>query len=362
MKVQSLRSAALPSLALSLICSSACAQSNVTLYGILDIGMSHASDVGGGSQNLVDSGVMQGSRLGFKGAEDLGGGLSALFVLEQGLVLNSGALGQGGLVFGRQSWVGLSDRSLGTLSLGRQYDFMWDSLVPFTNATLLGGGYVNNPLDNDRTAGQRLNNSIKYTSPKWSGFSFGAMFAPSQTPGTSQGSSPSRSVGANYTQGNLSLGTAYTQVDGATLNVQSLVGSSQAYTLGGKRNSVAGMGGSYRLNEQFLLHGMVTRSEFEGNTSSANGTFKNYFGGVVYQPTSFWKLGVDLNNTKLLNASYKQVALTADYRLSKRTDVYAQVVTQRADGAANAKANIFILGGASGRDQSVVRFGLRHSF
>lgn len=161
MKVQSLRSAALPSLALSLICSSACAQSNVTLYGILDIGMSHASDVGGGSQSLVGSGVMQGSRLGFKGAEDLGGGLSAVFVLEQGLVLNSGALGQGGLAFGRQSWVGLSDRSLGTLSLGRQYDFMWDSLVPFTNATLLGGGYVNNPLDNDRTAGQRLNNSIK---------------------------------------------------------------------------------------------------------------------------------------------------------------------------------------------------------
>ena len=81
MKVRSIRSAALPSLALSLMCSNACAQSNVTLYGVLDLGMSHASDVGGGRQTLVDSGVMQGSRLGFKGTEDLGGGLSALFVL-----------------------------------------------------------------------------------------------------------------------------------------------------------------------------------------------------------------------------------------------------------------------------------------
>ena len=89
------------------------AQSSVTMYGIVDDGFNWTSNTGGHNLYNVSSGVMQASRWGLRGKEDLGGGLAALFVLENGFDLNSGSLGQKnrgstqGLMFGRQAYVGL---------------------------------------------------------------------------------------------------------------------------------------------------------------------------------------------------------------------------------------------------------------
>ena len=106
---------------LALACCSAQAQSNVTVYGVVDAGLVFERGAPTGNTSNVSSGVASGSRLGFKGTEDLGNGLSAGFVVESGFGIDTGASGQGGLTFGRQTFVSLSSNTLGTISAGRQY-------------------------------------------------------------------------------------------------------------------------------------------------------------------------------------------------------------------------------------------------
>jgi len=106
--------------ALGAFASAAHAQSSVTLYGIIDAGLTYVNNVQGNSLWAMQSGILQGSRWGLKGSEDLGGGLKTVFQLENGYNVFSGKLGQGGLDFGRQAYVGLSSTSFGTVTVGRQ--------------------------------------------------------------------------------------------------------------------------------------------------------------------------------------------------------------------------------------------------
>src|ERR1700738_4228053 len=84
------------------------AQSSVTLYGLIDAGISYSSNVGGKSLWQETSGAMNASRWGLRGSEDLGGGLKAIFTLENGFNIDTGKFGQNGAEFGRQAFVGLS--------------------------------------------------------------------------------------------------------------------------------------------------------------------------------------------------------------------------------------------------------------
>ena len=97
-----------PLAAIALLATTAQAQTNVTIYGVVDAALTWV-DAGGkaSSQKRMDSAVGPGSRLGFRGNEDLGGGLKAMFTLEMGLDPSSGSFQQGGLPFGRQIFVGL---------------------------------------------------------------------------------------------------------------------------------------------------------------------------------------------------------------------------------------------------------------
>lgn len=118
------------------------AQSSVTLYGIIDAGVQYVSKTGGNLSSTATTaknfqfanGNLQGSRWGLKGAEDLGGGLKAIFVLENGFSLGNGTLGQNGRMFGRQAYVGLSSATAGTLTIGRQYDSVVDFVGPYASA------------------------------------------------------------------------------------------------------------------------------------------------------------------------------------------------------------------------------------
>src|SRR5579863_10710932 len=107
------------------LCGNVAAQSRVTLYGLLDSGVSYSSRVApsGGSRFSVDSGDLQQSRWGMRGTEDLGGGLKALFILEGGFSVANGTAGQGGLPLGRTTVVGL-EGPFGTVELGRRKDFI----------------------------------------------------------------------------------------------------------------------------------------------------------------------------------------------------------------------------------------------
>ncbi len=88
----------------SLAAPSAFAQSSVTLYGVLDEGIDYTNNAGRGAVWEMASGYAQGSRWGLKGSEDLGGGMKAVFQLENGFDVSSGRLGQGGRMFGRQAY------------------------------------------------------------------------------------------------------------------------------------------------------------------------------------------------------------------------------------------------------------------
>src|ERR1700735_2585996 len=125
--------------ALSAFASVAHAQSSVTLYGIIDeAAVYESSQKTGGNNTAASPNVggkkvafdslsgLNGSRWGLKGTEDLGGGLKAVFQLENGANINTGGFGQGGLEFGRQAYVGLSSAQLGTVTMGRQYDSVVD--------------------------------------------------------------------------------------------------------------------------------------------------------------------------------------------------------------------------------------------
>jgi len=94
----------------ALAASAAHAQSSVTLYGLVDAGITYTNNVGGSGRVALVSGNISGSRFGLRGSEDLGGGLKTIFVLENGFNVNNGTLGQGGRMFGRQAYVGLSSK------------------------------------------------------------------------------------------------------------------------------------------------------------------------------------------------------------------------------------------------------------
>ena len=101
------------------LAGSAMAQSNVTVYGLIDAGLVRESGGLSSGNTLLGSGIAAGSRLGFKGREDIGNGMAGVFTLESGYNIDTGAMGQGAL-FGRQAFVGL-ETTAGNVYLGRQY-------------------------------------------------------------------------------------------------------------------------------------------------------------------------------------------------------------------------------------------------
>jgi outer membrane protein OmpU len=151
------------------------AQSSVVLYGILDAGITYVNNAGGSRQLKFDDGISYGNRIGFKGTEDLWGGVKAIFVLESGIKLGTGKLAQGGAEFGRQAYVGLQSQ-WGTLSAGDQLD-LTNVIVEGYNISSFGSGYAIHQGDFDRMNGDRLPNSVKYMSPDFGGLSFGGLYS-----------------------------------------------------------------------------------------------------------------------------------------------------------------------------------------
>ncbi len=152
------------------------AQSSVTLYGLLDAGLVFSNNQGGHQDYQQSSGSLTTSVFGLQGNEDLGGGLHAVFKLESGFNINSGALAQRNALFGRQAYVGLASDQYGTVTLGRQFDSMVDYVSPLA---MTGAGDGNNlaahPFDNDNLSSSfSINNAVKYTSPTYNGLKAGA--------------------------------------------------------------------------------------------------------------------------------------------------------------------------------------------
>src|ERR1700754_4668541 len=155
------------------------AQSSVTLYGVVDAGVLYTNNNKGSAQTSLSQATP--SRWGLRGSEDLGGGLSAIFTLENGFTTATGTLSQGGLEFGRKAFVGVSSTTWGTVTAGRQYSASDDLMFQFASgsdwiATGLGFGTHASDVDNLDTS-NRIQNAVKYLSPTIGGLTFGALYS-----------------------------------------------------------------------------------------------------------------------------------------------------------------------------------------
>lgn len=357
------------------------AQNSVTLYGVIDAGITYTNNSAGHSLVQAQSGVAQGSRWGLKGSEDLGGGTKVIFQLENGFNVFNGRLGQGGLEFGRQAYVGVTNNAWGQLTLGRQYDASVDIVQP-TTFNGQWGALFSHPSDIDNSDnGFRVNNTVKYVTPTWAGVTAEAMYAFGGVAGNFRQNS-TIAGGVSYTNGPLYLGAAYFYARNpaqqfADGNFQSngtpgvSNGEGAFGYVGAPRNmQVIGAGGTYTIGPAQV--GLAfTNTRFDDATGIAGNTvtFNNYEAWANYHLTPAATLGagytytvgkVDFNGAK---PKYNQVNLMADYALSKRTDVYLMGVYQKASGGANADVYEGFTGNESSTTTQVVaRVGVRHKF
>lgn len=320
------------------------AQSNVTVFGVLDTYVDHSS-AGSTSATRVQSGGISGSRLGFRGSEELGSGTRAVFMLEAGINVDDGTSGQGGVLFGRQAWVGLSGGA-GELTLGRHYSPYFFTLVTYGLGGGMGWGNASNYFTDNSVL--RVNNSVSYASPSLHGFKLRALYGAGENaslPGGSRiGSIHSASV--QYDRGRLSANLAYETRKTTVANTD--------------RFYVAGA--SYQFD--LVKVGLLAQARRDDIDAAANNAFSVSVqvpigsGAVLVDAGQFRSRSVAQGDARALSVRY-------DYNLSKRTMLYAGAARIRNE--ANARFGINGNTGAalsvtSGEEPRSVIVGLRHSF
>ena len=359
---------------LALAAGGAAAQSSVTLYGVADVFgqylMSGSGTKAGpgtpyvaGTHSFAErSGGNTGSMFGLKGNEDLGGGLHAIFDLENGYNVNNGSFfADSTSMFYRQSWVGLKDDRYGSLTFGRQYQpSFWaiyftdpfradEVLSPLAAADLAGASNVATLAD-QYIAG-RTSNSIVYTSPDMRGVHVYAMYA---MPTTVTLPVPSTSgdmldLAANYSGYGFYAGLGY------------------QYQHGGAQETLATRLPS-PLPATFNLP-LVAMQHFTGALAyrigivniQANYTYnrpQNVPAGVITpvgplanltHPYSIWEIGATIQasaadtieiagferEVRGVQDNTPGIQIGVDHNLSKRTTLYARAGYMKNNGAAN---------------------------
>ncbi|WP_321906083.1 porin [Paraburkholderia tropica] len=374
-----------------IFCANAHAQSSVTLYGLIDAGVAYVSHAGattsGSNAAWRFGNAVSGNRWGLKGNEDLGGGLAALFQLEGGYSIGTGAAAQGGREFGRTSIVGLSSQRWGTIKLGRQYDPLVDMVSALTEDAYFGLSF-GTPGDVDNYDGSmRVNNSAKYISPKMGGVQIEALYGFGGQAG-STGAGQTWSVAAAYASGPLSLAAGYYYADGGStvgtngkrtwtssadspFNTAINAGFATAHSV-----SIARAAAQYQYGA--LTGGLgYSHTEYASDADSLftdSARFNSGSAFVNWQFTPAARMGVGYHYTWLAGADsahYHQVNAAFDYSLSKRTDVYALAAFQRASGTTRnasgasipAQAVIGDYGVSSGSNtQTLLAVGVRQRF
>ncbi|MGI4861331.1 MAG: porin [Janthinobacterium lividum] len=369
------------------------AQSSVTLYGLIDEGFVYSNNVktstGSGHRYALASGNINGSRWGLRGSEDLGGGLKAIFQLENGFNVSNGTLGQQGREFGRQAFVGLSSVQYGTATLGRQYDSVVDFLGPMSlTGTGYGGYLATHPYDNDNLDDSfRVSNSVKYMSPNFNGLKFGGLYGFSNS---STGFSQNRaySGGVSYTYGGFNLAAGYMELNNSLSGTtpSSTTGAVSDAVISAARTRILGGGFNYAFGPA-VVGFVFTQSKYDdaglgatsgsvsyGLPAGAYLRFNNYEANVRYSVTPAWSLAAQFTYTQARESGFAAggestpkfytASFMTSYSLSKRTDIYAQAVYMRINGHNFlGGADILDSGGASTTNKQVVgAIGIRHRF
>lgn len=312
----------------------ASAQSSVQVYGIADVWLGVEKETGTKAQTVLQSGGVNGSRWGLKGSEDLGGGLQAIYTLEQGFKLDDGAVSdiQGSKTgFNREASVGLTG-SLGTVKLGKvwtAYDDVqaasnpvFDSVLTPSAKAFASTSYLANP-----------NNGIKYTSPTFNGFTAGASYALDEE---TAGNSEITSLALHYANGPFAAAVAY--------QTEQVVASADTTDY-------------FNLNASYNL-GVVTLKGVYAQREVTTG-FKDqeYQIGVDYPVapnlilSAAYAYSENENVAGVKQSDNSGIGLAAAYALSKRTTAYAGVRNTKLDNVVGADVTT-----------SVYAVGLNHKF
>lgn len=317
------------------------ATSNVDIYGKF-----HASvNVYGGDydDNAINNvGISSNaSRIGFKGSEDLGGGLSAIWQVETTVDLDEGGGAKGG---GRNTFIGLSSKSMGTLTLGKQdtplklvgrsVDLFGDTLADSRNV-LTGGSDA------------RPDNSVMYVSPDLSGFGLAVAYMTDPTNGlNTAGDAEDNSaynLSASYSNGPIYVGLGYGDGD-ALENV--------------------GIDDQWRVAGAFTMGDLKFVAQYDKiNAEAANSDYDAWMLGAQYKMGNIvLKANYMDGDQDGANADPKQWTVGADYLLSKRTTVYALYVSGENIVLGSGAGASDRVGNVNGEDISAFSVGVVHSF
>jgi predicted porin len=320
-------------LAVLLASGAAMAQSSVTLYGIADVWVgSTKSGVNAKSVTQVGSGGFAASRYGFKGSEDLGGGLKAVFKLEQGFDISTGAANTfngASTSFNRQAFVGL-EGDFGSLTLGNVWSAM-DDVIGAGNGAFDTGAF--SPLYSmtgsvHNTYQDRPRNAIKYATPNFGGFTAAVAYGLDENAAVKQ---DTVDFNVAYGAGPIGVSLAY-QVQNNTTDTELLL-----------------LNGSYDLGMAKLL---ATYGQVETGAAKS----RDYQFGVDVPLSSALTLSGSFaqtrDNAALGDGKRNGYGIAAKYSLSKRTFTYAGVRNVDAKNSAGTKI---------GKD-SLYAVGVQHSF
>jgi len=352
--------------------------STVTIYGTMDAGVvsvsNQATPAGGtGRVTALNTGGMSPSILGFKGSEDLGGGLKANFALEEHLFTTTGAGGQWGGLFGRQANVGLSS-SMGSITLGKQYS---PAVLAFaatdprglkeTFSGLISWALTQGPVNVGTSTAPANTNSVIDVflanaisiSTKVADVSLSGAYSLGEVAGNTSANSV-LSLGAVY-NGPVTLSAAYQQDNGQP---KGAVGGNGAET---KKYS---LGIGYTFGDATVTGNYLNNKNTDPTTGVELANYKVYGLGLNYRTA--------VNNTATLayyHTSNKDGVsdnsnawiLSDDYSLSKRTTLYALLAginagTGYTTGSAFGVANNNVYLGGAGKNTNAVEFGIRHTF
>ena len=345
----------------------AMAQSSVTLYGVVDTGLTYVSGVDN-VYGMTHVGGNVNSRLGFRGVEDLGNGLKATFNLESGLSADDGGnymTQDNGLTFNRTSTVGLAG-NFGEVRFGRmlttsylavsRYDAFGDTGIGASRAWGAVDGYQ-----------PRAQNAISYTSPNFNGFKVGGEYGF----GEQQKASDSRyiGIGATYDNGPLSLGLGFDRMNGDTANNTVLDTNLTTWQLGGAYNfGVAKLMGFYKQSKDKVTGPAAPNASFKSKVFGLGVTAPVGAAGEVRASYNHYRDSADIPGVNTPTLKANQLSLGYVHNLSKRTALYgtyAYLKNKNKDGDNLGLQLNGAMPGAGLSDsgaQHGLQVGIRHAF
>jgi predicted porin len=346
------------------------AQSSNVVYGVVDTAVEHLTNVGVTARGLTRVPSLTGStpsRLGFRGTEDLGDGLRALYTLEMGIAPDSGSLNQGGRAFGRQAFVGLAGR-WGSLTLGRQYTMLfWSSLdADILGANVHGVGSLDSYIPN-----ARVDNSIAYRG-SFGEFTLGATYSFGRDV-VNAGPSPAGTncAGESATDKQACKEwSAMVKYDssawGAALAVDEMRGGPGAFaglTASSMTDTRTSANGYAKLGAWKIGAGLIRRHNDASVTTPRSDL---WYLGATYMVSPQIAIDAEVFQLKFKGSVNKATlaALRATYNLSRRTAVYASVARVDNEGASAFSVSGGQAGGApaAAAAQTGLAAGIRHSF